>query len=167
MSAEAWIVGAVRTPVGRHGGVLSAVRPDDLAAGALAALVERAGLDPGQIEDVILGCANQAGEDNRDVARMAVLLAGWPDGVAGLTVNRLCGSGLVAIAQASGAIMAGEGDVYVGGGVESMTRAPLVTPKAGRPFEAGDRTTYDSTLGWRLVNPRMEALGHTDALGMR
>ena len=121
---EAWIIGAVRTPIGRYGGALAAVRPDDLAATVLRAVVDRAQLDPGLVEDVILGCANQAGEDNRDVARMAVLLAGFPVEVAGLTVNRLCGSGLQAINTAAHAIAVGDGDVFIGGGVESMTRAP-------------------------------------------
>jgi 3-oxoadipyl-CoA thiolase len=163
---EAWIVGAVRTPVGRHGGALAGVRPDDLAALALGALAERTGVPPGEVEDVVLGCANQAGEDNRDVARMALLLAGWPETVAGVTVNRLCGSGLEAVAQAARAVMLGEADVYVAGGVESMSRAPLAMAKAARPFATGAVTAYDTSLGWRFVNPRMEELGHTDSLGM-
>jgi acetyl-CoA acyltransferase len=162
---EAWIVGAVRTPVGRHGGVLAAVRPDDLGSYALAALAERTGVDPGEVEDVIFGCANQAGEDNRDVARMCLLLAGFPDTVGGLTVNRLCGSGLEAVAQASRAVKLGEADVYIGGGVESMTRAPLAMPKGARPFQTGHQTIYDTTLGWRFTNPRLEEMGHTDSLG--
>jgi acetyl-CoA acyltransferase len=163
---EAWIVGAVRTPVGRHGGALSAVRPDDLAAGALSALVERTGIPAGEIEDVYLGCANGAGEDNRNVARMASLLAGFPEEVAGATVNRLCGSGLEAVADAARGVMLGEAEVYVGGGVESMSRAPWVIPKPERAFPAGHGTYYDTTLGWRMTNPRMEELGHTDSLGM-
>jgi acetyl-CoA acyltransferase len=163
---EAWIVGAVRTPIGRHGGALSAVRPDDLGAVALEALVERTGVPPSEVEDVYMGCANQAGEDNRDVARMSLLLAGFPETVAGATVNRLCGSGLEAVAQAARAVMVGEADAYVGGGVESMSRAPWVLPKPGRAFPTGNATMYDTTLGWRMVNPRMEEMGHTDSLGM-
>jgi acetyl-CoA acyltransferase len=165
-ATEAWIVGAVRTPIGRHGGSLSTVRPDDLGAVALAALMERTGVPTEEVEDVYMGCANQAGEDNRDVARMSLLLAGFPDTVAGTTINRLCGSGLDAVAQAARAIMLGEADAYVGGGVESMSRAPFVLPKAGRPFPTGHATVYDTTLGWRMVNPKMEELGHTDTLGM-
>ena len=162
---EAWIVGAVRTPIGRHGGVLSTVRPDDLAATALEALMERTGVPPSEVEDVYMGCANQAGEDNRDVARMSLLLAGFPESVAGATVNRLCGSGLEAIASAARAVMLGEADVYVGGGVESMSRAPWAVPKPERAFPTGHATMYDTTLGWRFVNPKMEQLGHTDSLG--
>jgi 3-oxoadipyl-CoA thiolase len=162
---EAWIVGAVRTPVGRHGGALATVRPDDLGSYALRALAERTGVDPGEVEDVIFGCANQAGEDNRDVARMCLLLAGWPEHVGGATVNRLCGSGLDAVAYASRAVKLGEADVYVGGGVESMTRAPLAMMKGGRPFQTGHREIFDTTLGWRFTNPRMEEMGHTDSLG--
>ena len=163
--SEAWIVGAVRTPIGRHGGVLSTVRPDDLGSYALRALAERTGVDPGEVEDVVFGCANQAGEDNRDVARMSLLLAGWPEHVGGVTVNRLCGSGLDAVAYASRAVKLGEADVFVGGGVESMTRAPLAMLKGGRPFSTGHQTVYDTTLGWRFTNPRLEELGHTDSLG--
>jgi acetyl-CoA acyltransferase len=163
---EAWIVGAVRTPIGRHGGALSAVRPDDLGAVALAALVERSGVEPDEVEDVYFGCANQAGEDNRNVARMSLLLAGYPDTVAGATVNRLCGSGLEAVAQAARSVMLGEAEVYVGGGVESMSRAPWSVPKPERAFPSGNATMYDTTLGWRFVNPKMEEMGHTDSLGM-
>jgi 3-oxoadipyl-CoA thiolase len=163
---EAWIVQAVRTPIGRHGGALSSVRPDDLAALVLKTLVERAGVPPSDVEDVYMGCANQAGEDNRDVARMAALLAGFPVEVAGTTVNRLCGSGLDAVAQAARALLLGEAHVYIGAGVESMSRAPWAMPKAERAFPTGNVTVYDTTLGWRFVNPRMEALGHTDALGV-
>jgi len=163
---EAWIVGAVRTPVGRLGGQLSSVRPDDLAAHVLRALAERTGVPPEDVEDVFLGCANQAGEDNRDVARMALLLADWPVEVGGATVNRLCGSGLEAIAQAARSVMLGEAHVYVGGGVESMSRAPLALPKAERAFQTGPTTAYDTSLGWRFVNPEMEARGHTDPLGI-
>jgi acetyl-CoA acyltransferase len=162
---EAWIVGAVRTPIGRHGGALSSVRPDDLGAIALEALVERTGVPPSEVEDVYFGCANQAGEDNRNVARMSLLLAGFPEEVAGVTVNRLCGSGLDAIAQAARAVMLGEADAYVGGGVESMSRAPWAVPKPERAYPTGNATMYDTTLGWRFVNPRMEEMGHTDSLG--
>ena len=154
---DAWIVSAVRTPIGRYGGALRDARPDDLAALVLRAAVERAGIDPATIEDVILGCANQAGEDNRNVARMAALLAGFPIEVAGQTVNRLCGSGLQAINSAAHAIMVGEGDVLVAGGVESMTRAPWVMGKPGEAWERGPHELYDTTLGWRFVNPRMPA----------
>src|SRR5919106_2353036 len=162
---EAWIVGAVRTPIGRHGGALSAVRPDDLGAVILEALMERTGVPPPEVEDVYFGCATQAGEDNRNVARMSLLLAGFPEEVAGVPVNRLCGSGLDAIAQAARAVMLGEADVYVGGGVESMSRAPWAVPKPERAFPTGNTTMHDTTLGWRMVNPRMEELGHTDSLG--
>ena len=163
---EAWIVGAVRTPIGRHGGALGAVRPDDLGAVALEALLERTGLPPEEVEDVYFGCANQAGEDNRNVARMSILLAGLPETVSGATVNRLCGSGLEAVANAARAVMLGEADVYIGGGVESMSRAPWAVPKPERAFPTGNTTMYDTTLGWRFVNPRMEQMGHTDSLGM-
>jgi acetyl-CoA acyltransferase len=163
---EAWIVGAVRTPIGRHGGALSAVRPDDLGAVALVALTERTGIEPGEVEDVYLGCANQAGEDNRNVARMSLVLAGFPETVAGATVNRLCGSGLEAVAQAARSVMLGEAEVYVGGGVESMSRAPWAVPKPERAFPTGNATMYDTTLGWRFVNPMMEEMGHTDSLGV-
>ena len=163
---EAWIVGAVRTPIGRHGGALGSVRPDDLGAVALEALMERAAVPPSEVEDVYFGCANGAGEDNRNVARMSLLLAGFPEEVAGVTVNRLCGSGLDAVAQAARAVMLGEADAYVGGGVESMSRAPWAVPKPERAFPTGNTTMYDTTLGWRFVNPKMEALGHTDSLGM-
>jgi acetyl-CoA acyltransferase len=163
---EAWIVDAVRTPIGRHGGSLSTVRPDDLGAVALEALMDRTGVPPSEVEDVYFGCANGAGEDNRDVARMSLLLAGFPETVAGATVNRLCGSGLEAVSNAARAVMLGEADVYVGGGVESMSRAPFAMPKPERAFPTGHTTMYDTTLGWRFVNPKMEALGHTDSLGM-
>jgi acetyl-CoA acyltransferase len=163
---EAWIVGAVRTPVGKQGGALSAVRPDDLGALVLEALAERTGVPAEEVEDVYFGCTNQAGEDNRDVARMSLLLAGFPAEVAGATVNRLCGSGLEAVAQAARSVMLGEAHVYVGGGVESMSRAPWAVPKPERAFPTGHRTMYDTTLGWRFVNPKMEEMGHTDSLGM-
>ena len=162
---QALIVDAVRTPFGRHGGGLAPVRPDDLAAHVLRTLLERTGVPGADIEDVILGCANQAGEDNRDVARMAALLAGYPEHVGGATVNRLCGSGMDAIASAARAIELGEAGAYVAGGVESMSRAPFVVPKPSRAFATGPVEMADTTLGWRLVNPRMEELGHTDSLG--
>ncbi len=159
------IVEAVRTPIGRYGGALATVRPDDLAAIVLRALVDRAGLDPGLVEDVILGCANQAGEDNRNVARMAMLLAGFPTEVGGLTVNRLCGSGLQAINSAAHAIAVGDGDVFIGGGVESMTRAPYVTAKPVAAWDRGDREMFDTTLGWRFINPRLAAAYYPYSMG--
>jgi len=162
---EAWIVEAVRSPIGKHGGALASVRPDDLLAHVLSALMERSGIPKEEVEDVYAGCANQAGEDNRNVARMALLLAGFPVEVAGCTVNRLCGSGLEAVAQAARAIWAGEGQVYVGGGVESMSRAPYAVPKPERGFPTGNLTMYDTTLGWRFVNPRIEALYGTESMG--
>jgi 3-oxoadipyl-CoA thiolase len=152
--SRAVVLSAVRTPVGRYGGGLAGVRPDDLAALAVAAAVERAGVPPEEIEDVWLGCANQAGEDNRNVARFAALLAGLSETVAGVTVNRLCASGLSAVVGASHAVIAGDGDLFVAGGVESMTRAPLVMAKPDAPYARGDRTVHDTTLGWRFVNPR-------------
>ncbi|HSM35264.1 MAG TPA: acetyl-CoA C-acyltransferase [Longimicrobiales bacterium] len=152
---EALIVGAVRTPVGRHGGALASVRPDDLGARAISALVERTGVDPEAIDDIIFGCTNQAGEDNRNVARMAGLLAGLPVSVAGRTVNRLCGSGLQAVNDAFHAIRAGEGDVFVAGGVESMSRAPWVMMKPATGWPRGAPQTEDSVLGWRFVNAAM------------
>ena len=164
---RAVVLSAVRTPVGRYGGALAGVRPDDLAAVAVRAAVDRAGVPEDEIEDVWLGCANQAGEDNRNVARMAVLLAGLPDSVAGVTVNRLCASGLAAIVGACHAVIAGDGDLFVAGGVESMSRAPLVTAKPDEPFPRGDRTLYDTTLGWRFPNERLaerfplETMGET------
>ena len=155
MLPDALIYSAVRTPVGTHGGALADVRPDDLAALAVTAAVERAHVDPAAIDDVILGCANQAGEDNRNVARMAVLLAGFPIEVPGQTVNRLCGSGLQAAASAAQAIKAGEGETFVAGGVESMTRAPYVMFKSPKPWNRQPPDVADTTVGWRLVNPRM------------
>lgn len=152
---EVWIVGAVRTPVGRYGGALSAVRPDDLAAVVIRGLLERTGVPGEEIEDVYMGNANQAGEDNRNIARMAVLLAGLPVTVGGVTVNRLCGSGLEAVNQAARAIGVGEGDVMIAGGVESMSRAPLVMPKPDRAFPRGDVKVYDTTIGWRFINPKL------------
>jgi 3-oxoadipyl-CoA thiolase len=162
---DAWVVGAVRTPIGRYGGALASVRPDDLAAAAIRAVVERSGIDPNLIEDVILGCANQAGEDNRDVARMALLLAGLPVEVGGLTVNRLCGSGLQAVNSAAHAIAVGDGDVFIGGGVESMTRAPYVMAKPATAFERGPRELEDTTLGWRFLNPALAALHYPYSMG--
>ncbi|WP_278359253.1 thiolase family protein, partial [Thermus thermophilus] len=162
---EAWIVEAVRTPIGKHGGALASVRPDDLLAHALSALVDRSGVPKEEVEDVYAGCANQAGEDNRNVARMALLLAGFPVEVAGCTVNRLCGSGLEAVAQAARAIWAGEGKVYIGSGVESMSRAPYAVPKPERGFPTGNLVMYDTTLGWRFVNPKMQALYGTESMG--
>ncbi len=162
---EVWIVGAVRTPIGKHGGALSSVRPDDLAALVLEALMERTGVPKAEVEDVYMGCANQAGEDNRNVARMALLLAGFPVHVAGATVNRLCGSGLEAVAEAARAILAGEGHLYIGGGVESMSRAPWAIPKPDRAFPTGNLTLYDTTLGWRFINPRMQELYGTESMG--
>jgi 3-oxoadipyl-CoA thiolase len=159
------ILSAVRTPVGRYGGGLSGVRPDDLAGIAIAAAVERAGVAPDEIEDAFIGCANQAGEDNRNVARMAVLLAGLPDSVAGVTVNRLCASGLAAIVGACHAVVAGDGDLFVAGGVESMSRAPLATAKPEGAFPRGDRVLYDTTLGWRFPNPRLEAVFPLESMG--
>ena len=162
---EAWIVQAVRTPIGRYGGALAGVRPDDLAAAVLRAVVDRAGVDEALVEDVILGCANQAGEDNRNVARMALLLAGFPVEVGGQTVNRLCGSGLQAINSAAHAIAVGDGEVFIGGGVESMTRAPYVQLKAESAYERGDRASVDTTLGWRFVNPRLAERHHPYSMG--
>jgi 3-oxoadipyl-CoA thiolase len=162
---EALIVAAARTPVGRHGGVLAGVRPDDLAGLAVRAAVERSGVDPERIEDVVLGCANQAGEDGRNVARMAAILADLPEHVGGTTVNRLCGSGLDAVANAARALMVGDGDAFVAGGVESMSRAPWAFAKPARAYPVGRPQVEDTSLGWRFTNPRMEELGHTDSLG--
>jgi 3-oxoadipyl-CoA thiolase len=159
------IVQAVRTPVGRHGGALAAVRPDDLAALVIGEVVKRAGIDPALVEEVYMGCANQAGEDNRNVARMGLLLAGFPHHVAGVTFNRLCASGLTAINQAARAIKCGEGEVYVAGGVESMSRAPYSIPKAESAFPWGNLTAYDTTLGWRYPNKKMEAMFPLDSMG--
>jgi 3-oxoadipyl-CoA thiolase len=163
--SRAVVISAVRTPVGRYGGMLSGVRPDDLAAHVISAAVERAGVPPDEIEDVYLGCSNQAGEDNRNVARMAVLLSGLPESVAGITVNRLCASGLAAVVSACHAIAAGDGDLFVAGGVESMSRAPLVMGKPDKPFPRGNRTLYDTTLGWRFPNPRLEELFPLESMG--
>ncbi len=162
---EAVIIDAIRTPIGALGGALSAVRPDDLAALVLKALVQRTGIDPALVEEVYLGCANQAGEDNRNVARMAALLAGFPVEIPAVTMNRLCASGLAAVNQAARAIRAGEGDVYIAGGVESMSRAPYSLPKAEQPFSFGNLTAWDTALGWRYPNPRMQELYGTEAMG--
>jgi 3-oxoadipyl-CoA thiolase len=159
------ILSAVRTPVGRYGGGLAGTRPDDLAALAVSAAVDRAGVPAEEIEDVWLGCANQAGEDNRNVARMAVLLAGLPESVAGVTVNRLCASGLSAIVGAAHAVIAGDGDLFVAGGVESMSRAPLVTAKPDKGWPRGDRVLYDTTLGWRFPNPKMQEQFPLETMG--
>jgi acetyl-CoA C-acetyltransferase/3-oxo-5,6-didehydrosuberyl-CoA/3-oxoadipyl-CoA thiolase len=153
---DAYIGAALRTPVGKHGGSLASVRADDLAAVPIKAVVERSGVDPRSIDDVIVGCTNQAGEDNRNVARMALLLAGLPVEVPGQTVNRLCGSGLQAAASAAQAIKAGEGDVFIAGGVENMTRAPYVTLKSGEPWSRKTPDTADTTVGWRFTNPRLK-----------
>ncbi len=162
---EAWIINAVRTPVGRYGGCLAAVRPDDMAALTLKTLVERAGIPAAEVEDVYMGCVNQAGEDNRNIARMALLLAGFPHETAGCTINRLCASGLEAVAAGYRAILAGEGEVFIGAGVESMTRAPWVVPKAETPFPRGNLTVFDTAFGWRFTNPRMVEMGYTDSMG--
>ena len=161
---DVFICDAIRTPVGRYGGCLAAVRTDDLAAIPIRALLERnPGLDPGAVDDVLLGCANQAGEDNRNVARMALLLAGLPASVPGVTVNRLCSSGLNAIAAAANAIQAGEGELMIAGGVESMSRAPFVIGKAGAPFDRAPKME-DTTMGWRFVNPRLDAMYGTETM---
>jgi 3-oxoadipyl-CoA thiolase len=162
---RAVVLSAVRTPIGRYGGALSGVRPDDLAGIAIAAAVERAGVEGGAIDDVYFGCANQAGEDNRNVARMGALLAGLPDSVAGVTLNRLCASGLSAVVSASHAVLAGDADVVVAGGVESMSRAPLVMAKPDAAFPRGNQTVWDTTLGWRFPNPRLEELFPLESMG--
>jgi 3-oxoadipyl-CoA thiolase len=163
--SEAVILSAVRTPVGRYGGALAGVRPDDLAALAIAAAVDRAGVPASEVEDVYLGCANQAGEDNRNVARMAALLAGLPQEVAGVTLNRLCASGLAAVVSACHAVRSGDGDLFVAGGVESMSRAPLVMAKPEQPFPRGNQTVWDTTLGWRFPNERLEAMFPLESMG--
>jgi 3-oxoadipyl-CoA thiolase len=163
--SRAVVLSAVRTPVGRYGGALAAVRPDDLAAAVIAAAVERAGVPAETIEDVYFGCANQAGEDNRNVARMGALLAGLPESVAGVTLNRLCASGLSAVVSACHAVAAGDGDLFVAGGVESMSRAPLVLGKPEQGFPRGNRTVWDTTLGWRFPNPRLEAMFPLESMG--
>src|SRR5688500_17199111 len=162
---DAVIIDALRTPIGALGGVLASVRPDDLAALVIKEIIQRHQLDPALVEEVYLGCANQAGEDNRNVARMSALLAGLPVEVAGVTVNRLCASGLNAINQAARAIKAGEGDVYIAGGVESMSRAPYSIPKAEAGFSFGNLTAWDTALGWRYPNPKMKEMHGTDSMG--
>jgi len=162
---EAVIVDAVRTPIGALGGALAAVRPDDLAACVIGAILQRTGIDPALVEEVYLGCANQAGEDNRDVARMALLLAGLPVGVAGLTFNRLCASGLAAVNAAARAIRAGEGDVFIAGGVESMSRAPYSLPKAESGYAFGNLTAWDTALGWRYPHPLMKERYGIESMG--
>ena len=162
---EVVIIDAVRSPIGRVGGSLSSIRPDDLLADVLKGLIKRTGIDPALIEDVYAGCGNQAGEDNRDVARMAVLLAGFPLEVGGVTVNRNCSSGLEAVNQAAKAIIAGEGDIFIGSGVESMSRAPLVIPRPSTQLKLGHRTVFDSTVGWRFENPKMDAMYPIVSLG--
>src|SRR5579864_7524253 len=163
--SRAVVLAGVRTPVGRYGGALSGVRPDDVAAIAIRAAIERAGVPPEQIEDVYFGCANQAGEDNRNVARMAVLLAGLPESVAGVTVNRLCASGLAAVVTACHAVSAGDGDLFVAGGVESMSRAPLAMAKPDTAFPRGNQVVYDTVLGWRFPNLRLEAMFPLESMG--
>ena len=162
---EAVILSAVRTPVGRYGGALAGERPDDLAALVVREAVERAGVPAAEIEDVYLGCANQAGEDNRNVARMAALLAGLPQEVAGVTVNRLCASGLSAVVSACHAVRAGDGELFVAGGVESMSRAPLAMAKPEHAFPRGNQTVWDTTLGWRFPNPRLEEMFPLESMG--
>jgi 3-oxoadipyl-CoA thiolase len=163
---DAYVIEALRTPMGSYRGALAGVRPDDLAAHTIGAVVERSGVDPERIADVYFGAANQAGEDNRDVARMAALLAGLPHSVPGATVNRLCASGLEAVNAAARAVKLGEGDFYLAGGVESMSRAPWVVEKPERPLPRGPRTMHDTTLGWRMINPRMAELGvSTESMG--
>jgi 3-oxoadipyl-CoA thiolase len=162
---QAVIIDAVRTPIGALGGILAPVRPDNLAAIVLEAIVRRTGIDPAWVEEVYLGCANQAGEDNRNVARMAALLAGFPVEVAGVTFNRLCASGLTAVNHAARAIWAGEGDMFIAGGVESMSRAPYSVPKADKAFPFGNLTAWDTSLGWRYPNPRLEAMHGVEAMG--
>jgi 3-oxoadipyl-CoA thiolase len=162
---DAYIVDAVRTPVGRYGGALSSVRPDDLAARVIQAATERTDLPRGDVEDVFFGCTNAAGEDNRNVARMASLIAGLPQEVPGVTVNRLCASGLEAVNQAARSIMVGDGDLALAGGVESMSRSPFVMLKPERGFPRGDMNLVDSTLGWRFINPRLAENYSTDSMG--
>jgi 3-oxoadipyl-CoA thiolase len=164
-SREAVIAGYLRSPIGRYGGALASVRPDTLAAHTIKALLERTRIDPAEVDDVILGCANQAGEDNRNVARMALLLAGLPVDVPGQTVNRLCGSGLQAVNAAAQAIWSGQGELFIAGGVESMSRAPVVMLKPETAYPRGVPPMADSTLGWRFPHPDLEAAGHTDSLG--
>ena len=162
---DVYIIDALRTPIGRYGGALSQVRPDDLAARVIGGAVERSGLPPSEVADVYFGCTNQAGEDNRNVARMAALLAGLPVDVAAVTFNRLCASGLSAINAAARAIKAGEGEVYIGGGVESMTRAPYALPKTNPEWAFGNVTTWDTTIGWRFPNAKLKEMHGHDSMG--
>src|SRR5438128_1126296 len=163
--SRAVVLEGIRTPIGRYGGALSHVRPDDLAALVIREVVSRSNVPAEQIEDVWFGCANQAGEDNRNVARMGALLAGLPESVAGVTVNRLCASGLSAVVGASHAVMAGDGDLFVAGGVESMSRAPFVMAKPDKAFPRGNQVVYDTHLGWRFPNPKMEEMFPLEAMG--
>jgi 3-oxoadipyl-CoA thiolase len=166
MTSPAYLVDGLRTPIGRYNGALAGVRADDLAGHVIAAIRERTGVPAERIDDVIFGCANQAGEDNRNVARMGALLAGFPVSVPGVTVNRLCGSGLQAFCDAARLIHSGEADLVIAGGVEQMTRAPWVMPKTGKPFARGHQTLYDTMLGWRMVNPKMTEMHETIGLGV-
>ena len=166
MGVAAYVCDGVRSPFGRHAGALASVRADDLLAHVIRVLIARAGIPADRVDDVVIGCANQAGEDNRNVARMGLLLAGLPVSVPGVTVNRLCGSGMQAFADAARLIGNGEADLVVAGGVEQMTRAPWVMPKTDSGFARGPQTLYDTTLGWRMVNPRMEEMHGTLAMGM-
>lgn len=165
MNATAVIIDSIRTPIGNLGGALAGIRPDDLAAHTIRALLERSGVDPALIDEVYLGCANQAGEDNRDIARMAALLAGLPFETGGVTFNRLCASGLTAVSMAARAIQCGEGDVFIAGGVESMSRAPYSLPKAEHAYPFGHATLWDTTLGWRYSHPEFVEKGYTINLG--
>jgi acetyl-CoA acetyltransferase len=162
---DVYVIDALRTPIGRYGGALANARPDDLVAHVIAAAVERNALPPAEVDEVYMGCTNQAGEDNRNVARMGLLLAGLPVEVPGVTVNRLCASGLEAVTQGARQVMCGDADLVLAGGVESMTRAPLVTAKPDRSFPRGNPVLHDTTIGWRFTNPRMEELGHTESMG--
>src|SRR6266516_5449735 len=163
--SRAVVLAAIRAPIGRYGGALSHVRPDDLAALVIRGAVDRSGVPEQEIEDVWFGCANQAGEDNRNVARMGALLAGLPESVAGVTVNRLCASGLSAVVGACHAVIAGDGDLFVAGGVESMSRAPMVFAKPDQAFPRGNQVVYDTYLGWRFPNPRLEAMFPLESMG--
>jgi 3-oxoadipyl-CoA thiolase len=163
--SRAVVLAGIRTPIGRYGGALSGVRPDDLAALVIREVVDRSGVPQQEIEDVWFGCANQAGEDNRNVARMGALLAGLPESVAGVTVNRLCASGLSAVVGACHAVIAGDGDLFVAGGVESMSRAPMVFAKPDRAFPRGNQVVYDTHLGWRFPNPKLEAMFPLESMG--
>ncbi len=163
---EVWLIDAIRTPIGKHAGVLSSVRPDDLGTIVLKEIAKRNDLNLKELDGIYFGCVNQAGEDNRNIARMSMLLAEFPVEVPACTVNRLCGSGLEAIATAARCILADDGHVFIGGGVESMSRSPLVMMKLDKPFKNGHQIMYDTTIGWRFIHPKMEQLGHTDPLGV-